>query len=32
VLLGEVQPPGKRAMAALDWVRGARLGAPVVAS
>lgn len=26
VVLGQVQPPGKRAMAALDWMRGARLG------
>jgi len=25
VLLGQVQPPGKRAMAAADWARGARL-------
>ena len=32
VLLGQVQPPGKKAMAALDWVRGARLGDQVVAS
>lgn len=26
VLLGQVQPPGKKQMAAADWVRGARLG------
>lgn len=26
VLLGQVQPPGKKAMAAADWARGARLG------
>ena len=26
VLLGEVQPQGKRPMAAADWARGARLG------
>jgi len=32
VLLGQVQPPGKKAMAALDWARGARLGEQVVAS
>jgi methionyl-tRNA formyltransferase len=32
VLLGQVQPPGKKAMAALDWLRGARLGEQVVAS
>jgi methionyl-tRNA formyltransferase len=25
VALGQVQPPGKRAMAAADWARGARL-------
>lgn len=25
VVLGEVQPPGKRMMAAVDWVRGARM-------
>jgi methionyl-tRNA formyltransferase len=31
VLLGQVQPPGKKAMAALDWVRGARFGDQVVA-
>jgi methionyl-tRNA formyltransferase len=29
VRLGRVQPPGKRAMAAADWVRGARLPADV---
>jgi methionyl-tRNA formyltransferase len=27
VRLGEVQPPGRRAMPAVDWARGARLGA-----
>lgn len=32
VVLGQVQPPGKKAMAAQDWVRGARLGEQVVAS
>ncbi len=32
VLLGQVQPPGKRPMAALDWTRGARLGDQVRAS
>jgi methionyl-tRNA formyltransferase len=26
VLLGRIQPPGKKAMAAADWARGARLG------
>lgn len=26
VLLGHVQPPGKKPMAAADWIRGARLG------
>ena len=26
VLLGQVQPPGKKPMNALDWTRGARLG------
>lgn len=26
VLLGEIQPPGKKPMKAADWVRGARLG------
>ena len=26
VLLGQVQPPGKKPMAAADWIRGARLG------
>lgn len=31
VRLGQVQPPGKKAMAALDWVRGARLGDQVQA-
>ena len=25
VLLGQVQPPGKKMMAAADWARGARL-------
>ena len=32
VVLGHVQPPGKKAMAALDWLRGARLGEQLVAS
>lgn len=32
VLLGQVQPPGKKPMAALDWTRGARLGDQVRAS
>ena len=32
VALGSVQPPGKKPMAAADWVRGARLGAEVRAS
>lgn len=32
VLLGQVQPPGKRPMNALDWMRGARLGEQVRAS
>ena len=32
VLLGQVQPPGKKAMGALDWLRGARLGEHLVAS
>ncbi len=32
VLLGQVQPPGKKPMAALDWMRGARLGDQVRAS
>ncbi len=32
VLLGQVQPPGKKPMAAVDWVRGARLGDQVQAS
>ncbi len=31
VRLGRVQPPGKKAMAAGDWVRGARLGEAVQA-
>lgn len=31
VRLGQVQPPGKKAMAALDWARGARLGEAVQA-
>lgn len=30
VRLGQVQPPGKRMMPALDWARGARLGADTV--
>lgn len=29
VLLGRVQPPGKKPMAAADWARGARLGEQV---
>lgn len=29
VLLGQVQPPGKKPMAALDWTRGARLSEQV---
>lgn len=32
VLLGRIQPPGKRPMAAADWARGARLDAGVRAS
>lgn len=32
VLLGQVQPPGKKPMAAADWARGARLDAQVRAS
>ena len=32
VQLGWVQPPGKKPMAAVDWARGARLGAQVMAS
>lgn len=32
VLLGQVQPPGKKPMAAADWLRGARLGDQVRAS
>ena len=32
VLLGQVQPPGKKPMAAADWMRGARLGEEVRAS
>ncbi len=32
VLLGQVQPPGKKPMAAADWARGARLGAGIRAS
>jgi methionyl-tRNA formyltransferase len=31
VRLGDVQPPGKRMMPALDWARGARLGEGTVA-
>ena len=32
VVLGQVQPPGKKAMAAADWLRGARLGEEVRAT
>jgi methionyl-tRNA formyltransferase len=32
VLLGQLQPPGKKPMAAADWARGARLPAEVRAS
>jgi methionyl-tRNA formyltransferase len=32
VLLGQVQPPGKKPMAAADWARGARLDAGVRAT
>lgn len=32
VLLGRIQPPGKKPMAAADWARGARLDAEVRAS
>jgi len=32
VQLGQIQPPGKKLMAAADWVRGARLDAAVRAS
>jgi methionyl-tRNA formyltransferase len=32
VQLGEIQPPGKKPMAAADWARGARLDAAVRAS
>ena len=32
VQLGQIQPPGKKPMAAVDWVRGARLDAAVRAS
>jgi methionyl-tRNA formyltransferase len=32
VLLGQVQPPGKKPMTALDWTRGARLGEQARAS
>jgi methionyl-tRNA formyltransferase len=32
VQLGQVQPPGKKPMAAADWLRGARLGDDVRAS
>jgi methionyl-tRNA formyltransferase len=32
VVLGQVQPPGKKSMAAADWARGARLGEEVCAS
>jgi methionyl-tRNA formyltransferase len=31
VRLGDVQPPGKRRMPAVDWARGLRLGTPVLA-
>ncbi|MCV7013225.1 methionyl-tRNA formyltransferase, partial [Mycolicibacterium madagascariense] len=31
VLLGEIQPPGKKPMRAADWARGARLDADVTA-
>jgi methionyl-tRNA formyltransferase len=29
VQLGQIQPPGKKPMAAADWARGARLGSAV---
>jgi methionyl-tRNA formyltransferase len=29
VLLGQIQPPGKKLMNAADWARGARLPADV---
>ena len=32
VVLGWLQPPGKKPMAAVDWARGARLGEEVRAS
>jgi len=32
IQLGQIQPPGKKLMAAADWVRGARLDAAVRAS
>jgi methionyl-tRNA formyltransferase len=32
VALNLIQPPGKKAMAAADWARGARLDDPAVAS
>jgi methionyl-tRNA formyltransferase len=32
VVLGQLQPPGKKPMAAADWARGARLPAEVRAS
>jgi methionyl-tRNA formyltransferase len=32
VLLGQLQPPGKKPMAAVDWARGARLPVEVRAS
>jgi methionyl-tRNA formyltransferase len=32
VLLGQIQPPGKKLMTAIDWARGARLGATARAS
>jgi methionyl-tRNA formyltransferase len=32
IQLGQIQPPGKKPMAAADWARGARLDAAVRAS
>ena len=32
ILLGQIQPPGKKAMAAADWARGARLDPEVRAT
>jgi methionyl-tRNA formyltransferase len=32
VRLGEIQPPGKKFMSAIDWARGARLDPAVRAS